>query len=610
MIWSPGVGSSTVVKGTTSTHYSHRVTLLRLVLVVLSRKLYHLPSDNDDSIASDEHDPEPNDGFTYLISGLDRSIVLPLLCSLLNTVLISPTGEWSAQATSWTSWAQSWVPSSSDISGGGDGDAQEDLVVLSVQLLGILLTYLPSSSEHGDVLESSHVELSVPSHERTSPRQTVNWFRYYLARLHRPSDYALLWSGLSGWIEAGAQTTFSLLGTLRADDGLPGSTPTGAHVTEALIILWMSIRLNVGFESWVALDPLKANWLLAALLHFIHRFRSHEAQLPLVQTSAWMIQDLSSHNAWSACWAQANVFPTKVLLSYLPVQPTKAYDALVLTATALIPWSLSRPQYHGISHSLLQAVRNSAPYWRDLTVVASTKMAQLIASLSQPKVWLVGPPRPTWLTLLLQSVERAWLAHPADQVNLLYALLTGAESEVVALGTWDLPHAMAHVGRLAQPRPVQPDFKLPDTTTTHVDLANARLAAESYRSDEYVPSQEWIEQWQSDMQPARTTVVEALTSLKPAVEAFSTDVVLKRHADQRILAFVREWAATQNPVRESGSNEASMMHVLDYIGDGKSLALTTWLWASIYIEGIPLDLWTWTRVRRLAFSRQAQVHPQ
>lgn len=601
LIWSPGVGSSTGVEGTTSTQYLHRITLLRLLLVILSRDLYHLPSD-DDLAEPDEHDPEQNYGLKYLTTALDRPIVLPLLCSLLNTVLDSSVGESTAPATSWTSWAKSWVPSTLAVmggagGGGGDMDVQEDLVVWSVQLLGILLTYTPVNEQ--DELQDAPVELSVPSHER-APRRTVNWFRYYLARLHRPSDYALLWSGLTAWIEAGTQTTSSILGPFSADDGLPGSTPTGAHVTEALIVLWMSIRLNVGFESWIALDPLKANWLLAALLHFIHRFRSHDAQLPLVQSSAWIIQDLSSHKAWSACWAQPNVFPTKLLHSYLPVQPTKAYDALVSTATTLVPWSLPRPQYHGISQSLLLAVRNSASYWRDLTVVSSTKLAQLIASLSQPKVWLVGPPRPAWLTILLQAVARAWIAHPADQVNVLYALLTGAETDLAALGSWDLPKAMAHIGRLPRPpSKVQ--------GTTHVDLASARLAAETYRSEEYVPSQEWIAEWQSEMQWARTTVVDALTSLKPAVEAFSADVVLKRHADQRTLAFVREWAATRTPSRtQEGGSE---MHVLDYVGNGVPDALGTWLWALIYVEGISMDLWIWTRVRRLGFSRQ-QADPQ
>lgn len=535
IIWCPGVGSSSGIEGSTPENYVHRVVILRLLMILLGRSLYH-PQENVQG--QRDKDDAPNTALHHLTTGYDRPIVLPFLCSLLNTVL-APPADFSPfsppAAPTWTQWTKSLLSSVPDETCPKERSSAQ-LVLLSLQLLAILLSYFPSDAQ-------SESEIGAAESERGQNQTTTstNWFRYYMARLHRPVDYSLLWSGLSSWVQAGTQHGSSLSSSLLSSSE-DTSTPTlgTAHLTESLVLLWITIKLNVGFGSWISLDPLKANLVLANLLHIILRYRRSESHLSLIRICSWMVHDLSSDKAWSASWAQSNVFPRHKLLfvSHLPAVPVKGSDALVLVAATLVPWSLTHRgaitnegrEEQAVTSSLLVAVRNSAAYWRDLSVVPATKLAQLMSSLSQPKTFLLGPPRTDWLVVLFEGVQRAYLAHPAEQVNLLYALATSASKDLIPLQNWDLPSALTQAGRLE------------DTPQARADMTEVRRKVEAYRNGDFVPTDRWIAEWKEAMQEPRETVVDnILSQLVPSLELFSTDVALKRHADQRVLAFVRDW---------------------------------------------------------------------
>lgn len=535
VIWHPGVGSTIGIDGTTPDQTAHRTVLLRLTLVLLSRRVYH--RSQDDIL---------DDGLHHLATGYDRPVVLPFLCSLLNTVLIQ------TEDVSWTQWAKGWVSGPEVKSGISD-----ELVQLCLQISAILLSYTTGAEGAQDEGEAA-------------PAPQVNRFRYYLARLHRPTDYNLLWSGLNVWVEAGTHT-HSLLGA--------ESTQQSKHILEAVTVLWMALKVNVGFQAWVSLDPIKTNHLLACLLQFVLRFRSQEEHSALVTISAWMIQDLSVHKAWCACWSQP-FFPSKLLSpTHLPLPPNKGTDALILVATTLAPWSLSHGSEDVVT-ALLKATRNTAPFWRDLSVVAATKFAQVAGSLAQPKVWLVGPPRGEWLGLLLESAARAWLSRPADQVNLLYALVTGAAADLAHIGEYDLPTALVHVQRL-------PARSLGDP-------AEVRRKAEAYRAGSYVPTEKGVNAWQTSLAPARTIVVDhLLAELVPALERYSEDIFLKPHAEQRILAFVRDWAVEHTP---SGANDGRAEGMVSLTWEEVAATLAPALWSRALLTS-RVPLWVGTRVR-------------
>jgi hypothetical protein len=81
-IWQSGVGCNTSV-GTSMEFESNRIEILRLLLTLTSRSMYMsaalLPAQGVKAI-------------TYIVTCPDKQVVLSVLCSLLNTVCLTPGG--------------------------------------------------------------------------------------------------------------------------------------------------------------------------------------------------------------------------------------------------------------------------------------------------------------------------------------------------------------------------------------------------------------------------------------------------------------------------------------------------------------------------------------
>ncbi|KAL9123948.1 MAG: hypothetical protein Q9217_006676 [Psora testacea] len=149
-IWQKGVGCTTAM-GASSEMESNRIEVLRLLLTLSSKALYMpahvLPVKGVNAL-------------TYLVTCLDKQLVLSLLCSQLNTALNYNPASWR-------------VPYEHVVY----KDPKQILVTYSLQFLLTLILYpIPGDSK-------GHV-----------PK---NNFRHFLGRLHRLQDFEFLAEGMT-----------------------------------------------------------------------------------------------------------------------------------------------------------------------------------------------------------------------------------------------------------------------------------------------------------------------------------------------------------------------------------------------------------------------------
>jgi hypothetical protein len=212
-----GVGS-TFTPVTTSREQAYidnnRIEVLRLILVLLSKQIYHSPS----SIFA-----TPTRYTQYLVQKVSRKLVLTTLCSLLNVVVNSPsTQEQSTISAGITGVGKGITKGLNQLpytQGWNGDDAREGLVSTAVQVLITLLDYQSSNardiSSSGPLTHSQSVSepastmlspsASQPGLTSPSPNQgaedrvpspRTNHFRYFLSKIHRPADLKYLLDGL------------------------------------------------------------------------------------------------------------------------------------------------------------------------------------------------------------------------------------------------------------------------------------------------------------------------------------------------------------------------------------------------------------------------------
>ncbi|KAJ1020820.1 hypothetical protein NDA18_005670 [Ustilago nuda] len=225
-IWEAGVGSSVDLPGTTRLHLSNRVQVLRLLLVLLSKSIY-IPADKQNSVI----DP----ALSFAVQDLDRSIMLPLLCSLINTSITNARNS-----------TRAWLglPSVSGLVGGTKDQVRTNLFTLSLQILDVLLTYDVPSPGQADTISLSTGGRPVPSPGGR------NVFRFYLSKLHRTADFDFIWTGLADSFNQHMSSAMQILAipiamATRGQGRRVAETSWQlGQVGERLILLWRLLQDN------------------------------------------------------------------------------------------------------------------------------------------------------------------------------------------------------------------------------------------------------------------------------------------------------------------------------------------------------------------------------
>lgn len=622
-IWEAGVGSSLDLPSTTRFHVSNRVEVLRLLLVLLSKSIY-IPAHKQSSTV----DP----ALKFAVQDLDRGVVLPLLCSLINTAISNAKNSTSA-------WLG--LGSVSSMVGGSNDEVRTNLVTLSLQILDVLLTYEAPLPGEGDTISLSTVGRPLPGPGGR------NVFRFYLSKLHRSSDFSFIWDGLHKSFSEHMSSTIQIL-------AIP--IPTGAgskraaettwqlnQVAERLILLWRLLEHNQKFRSFVLEDVKRAPELLGVLLYFGVTYKDNVALQGLVRLCVFILQDVSSHPGFATNLAKAGSAQRVGLPSRLGlVAGNTAIDLLVQAVYSLI--ATTKGQLSSLYAPLVIALSNTAPSWRAVSITASTKVIHLLRSFSQPSFLLSEEGNPRILFYLLEAINAVLTMGYNQNVNLVYSLVlarglveslerfglrrgveevwkrrrqVGTETRdwfegVARVEKAPLPTAEEEEGeegeggkgkqrRLSTSSPSPP---LP----TQGELAKYPLqtieeaAALHIGKSGFRPTQAWVDSWHPHL-PLRTPRL-VIDALLPEVERIAAGggvpsadgktEITGGDTDARVLAYLREQKMQDYlPPPEGGIHSRGWVWT-----NHAEVWLRSYLWGTIYVSGmLPWGVWNDTLVR-------------
>ena len=239
VIWESGVGSSTPI-GSSRENDMHRIEVLRLLIVLLSRSMYVSPS----QVLSKE-----DRWLHFVVAKTERKVVLALLCSLLNTACkYNPLG-----------WG---VPYNHVVF----TDTREQLVVMCLRVLLVILDYHSPRVAHtmrqidqrvtsppAEVVSGADLLIQDPEKRALAEKQAQdaessqsnadlevdetsdNSFRHYLSKLHRAQDFQFLIDGIYRILSNPMQANNTYL---------PGSTKRVRCHVEMMMLCWKLLETN------------------------------------------------------------------------------------------------------------------------------------------------------------------------------------------------------------------------------------------------------------------------------------------------------------------------------------------------------------------------------
>lgn len=435
-IWEKGIGSSVGLEGTTRQHVAHRVELLRLLLVLLSKSVYVPPP---------AQKAFRDRALEFACTSLSRTVTLPILCSLLNSAC-SPDS-----ASGWN------LP----VLGGGassEGEGgKETLRALSLQLLAVFFEWQPVAKDASGTLDaSSDSGLKRPEPSRnlstasglSSTQPTTlgaNQFSYWLSKLHRVSDLDLLSSSLFNLLRPAANTLLSL--------PIPGASSNFQgvylHSPEAMTLLWHLLRSNAKFRAFVLDDSVRAPVLLATLLSHALLGKDSPPSHGIVRLALFVLQDVSAYPAFAKHISKVGSaakckLPSK--FSALANGSSSAADVLISSSYTLLTTKGMGTSGLGVYPVILITLANCSTHFLSLSIPSATRIGLLLTQFSSPSFLLADEGHPRCLYFLLETINGVLLHQARANHNLVYTVL-GKNRELARLRRFTLRRALAEVRR-------------------------------------------------------------------------------------------------------------------------------------------------------------------
>lgn len=401
-IWETGVGCS-VHMGTTKQFESNKIETLRCLLSLISRGMY-VPATE---MRSNRH-------ITHMVTMIPKNIVLALLCSLLNTTI-------KFNPTTWRN-----LPYSANFL----SDSRQLLVSYSLQFLLVILCYpLPKD---GQQVYSGNI----PDGET----EVVNQFRYYFKKLHRANDFNFMVDGMSRILQQPLSASTSYL---------PGSQKPIRFYPEMMLLFWESLQQNKRFRSFLV-ETDRALDFLVVLLFYALEHKTDPAQIGLVRMCVFILQPLSAEPKFSK--SLNKVFEGQASLPAsvrIPSFHGTYGDFLIISIYTLI--ATSKGQLVSLYSALFMTLANVAPYTKNISVMASTKLMQLFSSISQPSFLFANDSNFRLLQYLLE-IFNSMIEHNFNQnPHLSYAILR-SHRKFEALQDLTLTSGLEHINQIRKAR--------------------------------------------------------------------------------------------------------------------------------------------------------------
>lgn len=397
-IWEAGIGCSVDLKDTTPTHIEHRIEVLRLLVTLLSKPIYTAPQDQSTT-------GQP--AIDYIACSLERPVVLSFLCSLLNTVANYRQGD-------------RWM----FLSASGD-PVRDSLTSLCLQTLCAVLTYEP----------------------RDLNAETPNLFLYYLTKLYRQTDFAFLATGTAKMFQTAIANTRGPF-ELGSTAGSMFVKSSEEHVSELLVVIWILLRHNPHFRQYMAGNRQLSLDMLSWLLYVALTNKDSPSTLVQAQLAIFILQDLTSDRTFciqlttSQSAADMSV-PSRLLRSHGAVAMDMVIEAVFMLLTRSA--GLMAPLYP----ALLLILDNTAPFWRNLSLISAARLEQMLEQFASPRFLLANEGNPRMLGILLDTFSRMLKEQFSANANVVYILVRAAPI-IERLESFSLNGALESLYRLRE----------------------------------------------------------------------------------------------------------------------------------------------------------------
>ncbi|GBE82466.1 hypothetical protein SCP_0408500 [Sparassis crispa] len=404
VIWEKGVGS-TVDPGPSHAFENNKTEVLRLLLVLLSRQIYAPPA----SLFS-----SPSLYSLHFVQHIPRRHVLTVLCSLLNTIMNSSHSDHNLMGT-----VAGRLPYNHLVFKGEDPRAT--LVATCFQVLCVLLDFQSGSARDAVSNDS----------QTTAPTAKTNTFRYFIAKLHRPNDFAYILNGVVSIFEEEMASINNLL---------PGSRKHVPYMVETIVFFWKMIDLNKKFRAYV-LDSEKVTDLLAYLLCYGIDIKDKPQQHGLCRALSYIIQSLSAERAFGAKLSS----PVRAQVPQKWSNLGTAADFMIHAIYSMV--ATTSGALTSLYPALIIALSNSAPYFKNLSVTSSTRLIQLFTAFAHPSFLLSDEGHPRLLFFMLETFNAVLLRNLSENPNLVYGILH-AHRAFEDLGTFTLVGGLREIRRI------------------------------------------------------------------------------------------------------------------------------------------------------------------
>ncbi|KAK0739779.1 high-temperature-induced dauer-formation protein-domain-containing protein [Apiosordaria backusii] len=364
-IWQTGVGC-TVPIATTKEQESNRCEILRLLLTLASKSMYM-------SLAT-----LPQTGtkaLTYICTCPDKQVVLSVLCSLLNTTLKYNPATWLAPYNA-------LVPN----------HPKQVLVTSTLQFLLTTLLY--------------------PIPENPGLPTPKNYYRHYLGRLHRPSDFQFLVDGMTRVLNQPLQGSY-----------IPGAHAAVRFSPEIIMLFWEVTQCNKRFRSFL-IDTGRAYDFVILILFYALEYKTDASKQGVVRMCAFLLQTLSVEknfgtNLNKSFDAQDTLPPAIRIVGF---RGTYA-DFLIQIQSIYALITTSQGKLTAIYPALLAIINNIAPYLDGLSAPTCSKIMHLFNSMSSPSFLLANETNHALLRSLLEAINSIIEHQYIQNAQLVFAIL-------------------------------------------------------------------------------------------------------------------------------------------------------------------------------------------
>ncbi|CAK7211177.1 hypothetical protein SBRCBS47491_001025 [Sporothrix bragantina] len=369
----------------------------------------------------------------------NRCEILRLLLTLTSSSLYRPAGALPAHGTVKYNPASWRVPYNTLVF----KDPKQILVTYSLHFLLVVLIYpIPPDPVTGAV--------------------SKNYYRHFLGRLHRPTDFQFIVDGMTRILNQPLQATTSYI---------PGTQSSVKFAPEMIMLFWEITQCNKRFRSFI-IDTQRAHDFVILILFYALDCKNDGTRQGIVRMCAFLLQTLSVEknfgiNLNKTFEGQETLPPAIRIYNF---RGTYA-DFLIQSIYTLITTSQSR--LTAIYPALLAVINNIAAYVEGLSWRTCTRLVQLFTSMSAPSFLLANDTNHDLLCSLLEAFN-ATIEHQYSKNPELVFAIVKSRRRFEALRNLTLDSGREEIERRMQRRK--------DTGEDTAELGSRRSSVDSMRS--------------------------------------------------------------------------------------------------------------------------------